>query len=137
MSQFSPVEEKKTLADFFTVPKDVYPVGRLDYDSEGLLILTNNKQINHRLLNPAFRHQREYWVQVDGAITEEAINQLSRGVTINVDGKIHKRNRLLHRFFNTNPTCHCVRHQSGLGNLYRHHGSKSFCRKAKTGRLEK
>ncbi len=103
MSQFSPVEEKKTLADFFTVPKDVYPVGRLDYDSEGLLILTNNKQINHRLLNPAFRHQREYWVQVDGAITEEAINQLSRGVTINVDGKIHKTQPAVASLFQHEP----------------------------------
>jgi len=64
-SQFSPVDGKKTLADFFDVPKDVYPVGRLDHDSEGLLILTNDKQLNHRLLHPSFQHEREYWVQVD------------------------------------------------------------------------
>lgn len=89
-SQFSPVEGKKTLADFFKVPTDVYPVGRLDYDSEGLLILTNDKQLNHRLLHPTFKHEREYWVQVDGAITQEAITQLSKGVTIAVDGKQHK-----------------------------------------------
>ena len=53
LSQFSSQEGKKTLADYFKVPKDVYPVGRLDYDSEGLLILTNDTQLNHRLLNPS------------------------------------------------------------------------------------
>ena len=79
-SQFSSVEGKPTLADFFDVPKDVYPVGRLDHDSEGLLILTNDKQLNHRLLHPSFQHEREYWVQVDGAITTEAIHQLQTGV---------------------------------------------------------
>lgn len=89
-SQFSPVDGKQTLADFFDVPKDVYPVGRLDHDSEGLLILTNDKQLNHRLLHPSFQHEREYWVQVDGAITGEAIQQLQNGVTISIDGKKHK-----------------------------------------------
>jgi len=89
-SQFSPVDVKKTLADFFDVPKDVYPVGRLDHDSEGLLILTNDKQLNHRLLHPSFQHEREYWVQVDGAITGVAIQQLQNGVTISIDGKKHQ-----------------------------------------------
>ena len=87
LSQFSKEGDKKTLADFFKVEKDVYPVGRLDYDSEGLLILTNDKQLNHRLLNPVFKHKKEYWVQVDGAITDDAIKQLKKGVAINVDGK--------------------------------------------------
>lgn len=89
-SQFSPVDGKKTLADFFDVPKDVYPVGRLDHDSEGFLILTNDKQLNHRLLHPSFQHEREYWVQVDGAITGVAIQQLQNGVTISIDGKKHQ-----------------------------------------------
>lgn len=88
-SQFSPVEGKQSLADFFDVPKDVYPVGRLDHDSEGLLILTNDKQLNHRLLHPSFQHEREYWVQVDGAITNAAIETLEIGVTISIDGKKH------------------------------------------------
>jgi 23S rRNA pseudouridine2457 synthase len=87
LSQFSPVEQKQTLADFFDVPPNVYPVGRLDYDSEGLLLLTNDTSLNHRLLDPKFAHAREYLVQVDGAITEEAIMQLRAGVTINIDGK--------------------------------------------------
>ena len=90
LSQFSAVEGKQTLADYFEVPKDVYPVGRLDYDSEGLLILTNDKQLNNRLLNPLFSHEREYWVQVDGAATQEAVDQLQKGVSINIDGKQYR-----------------------------------------------
>jgi 23S rRNA pseudouridine2457 synthase len=62
-------------------------VGRLDQDSEGLLILTNDAALNHRLLHPSFKHEREYWVQVDGAIDDSALQQLSAGVTIQVDGK--------------------------------------------------
>ncbi len=69
LSQFTSALNKKTLADYFSVPKNVYPVGRLDEDSEGLMILTNDKKLNHRLLNPAFEHEREYWVQVEGEIT--------------------------------------------------------------------
>jgi 23S rRNA pseudouridine2457 synthase len=87
VSQFTSTEGKQTLKDFFHVPLDVYPVGRLDYDSEGLLILTNDTALNHRLLNPQFAHEREYWVQVDGAIHQQALQQLQSGVTITVDGK--------------------------------------------------
>jgi len=90
LSQFSPVENKRTLADFFKVPRDVYPVGRLDHDSEGLLILTSDTSLNHRLLDPSFAHEREYLVQVDGNITQEAVNNLQRSVTIQVDGKPYK-----------------------------------------------
>lgn len=89
LSQFSAVDGKKTLADFFDVPKDVYPVGRLDFDSEGLLLLTNDSSLNHRLLDPRFAHEREYWVQVDGAITDAAIVTLQKTVAINVDGKVY------------------------------------------------
>src|SRR6187551_2573087 len=73
LSQFTSGEGKQTLKDFFDVPGDVYPVGRLDYDSEGLLILTNDKKLNYSLLNPAFEHTREYWVQVDGEISLKEI----------------------------------------------------------------
>jgi 23S rRNA pseudouridine2457 synthase len=90
MSQFSAIEGKQTLADFFEVPKDVYPVGRLDYDSEGMLLLTNDKSLNQKLLNPAFNHEREYWVQVEGEISEKALQQLARGVSISIDGKTHQ-----------------------------------------------
>src|SRR5688572_10426878 len=87
LSQFSASEGKLTLKDFFNVPPDVYPVGRLDYDSEGLLLLTNDTQLNQRLLHPQYRHEREYWVQVDGNINMVAINQLQSGLTITIDGK--------------------------------------------------
>ena len=90
LSQFTSTDEKLSLKDFFKVASDVYPVGRLDYDSEGLLILTNDQQLNHRLLNPAFAHEREYWVQVDGDIDQEAVDQLQSGVSINIDGKIYR-----------------------------------------------
>ncbi len=87
LSQFSSALGKKTLKEFFAVPGDVYPVGRLDYDSEGLLLLTNDKQLNHRLLNPLFHHEREYCVQVEGTIDANAIQLLKAGVVINVNGK--------------------------------------------------
>lgn len=90
LSGFTSENDQPNLSHFFHVPKDVYPVGRLDFDSEGLLILTNDKTVNHRLLHPLFQHEREYWVQVDGAITNEAIMQLQNGVEINVEGKIHR-----------------------------------------------
>jgi len=76
--------------NFFKVPEDVYPVGRLDYDSEGLLILTNDQRLNHRLLHPLFAHEREYWVQLEGDIDQSAINKLQEGIAINVDGKTYK-----------------------------------------------
>lgn len=90
MSQFSPEGDKETLANYLSdLPKDVYPVGRLDYDSEGLLLLTNDKTITHRLLDPKFDHQKTYWVQVEGDINTEALQQLELGVTIRVNGKTH------------------------------------------------
>lgn len=89
LSQFTSTEGKLCLKDILHVPTDVYPVGRLDYDSEGLLLITNDKSINQQLLNPIFAHQRTYWVQVDGAITPDALAQLSKGVSINVEGKMY------------------------------------------------
>jgi 23S rRNA pseudouridine2457 synthase len=89
LNQFRDELGRPTLASLYNFPKDVYPVGRLDIDSEGLLLLTNDKSINHRLLNPKFRHEKTYWVQVEGDITDEAIEKLKKGVTIKVDGKLH------------------------------------------------
>ncbi len=87
LSQFTSAEGKHCLKDFFTVEKDVYPVGRLDYDSEGLLILTNDTTLNYRLLHPRFVHEREYLAQVEGSVTEEAIQQLEKGVPVSSNGK--------------------------------------------------
>lgn len=90
LSQFSPEGNKPGLGELFKFPPDVYPVGRLDADSEGLLILTNDKKLNHQLLNPDFRHKRTYWVQVEGLISEEAIRKLEKGVTININKKDYR-----------------------------------------------
>ncbi len=74
LTQFS--GEGPTLASLGEFSKEVYPVGRLDKDSEGLLLLTDDKSLNHQLLNPRFAHQRTYYVQVEGIPTPEALSQL-------------------------------------------------------------
>lgn len=87
ISQFtSSHKKKKCLGELgFTFPKDVYPLGRLDENSEGLLILTNDKNLNYRLLKPEFEHKRVYLVQLQGIITSEALKELETGVTIALD----------------------------------------------------
>ena len=103
LTQFTSQTGKSTLADYFKVPGNVYPVGRLDYDSEGLLILTDDVKINHRLLHPLHQHEREYWVQVEGQVTKEAVADLCRGVSISIDGKLHKSQPVKAGIFNTDP----------------------------------
>lgn len=87
LSQFTDEGNKKGLGSIISLPKDCYPVGRLDADSEGLLLITNDKSVNNRLLNPKAQHKREYFVQVDGDITADAIDKLKKGVTIKVNGQ--------------------------------------------------
>lgn len=82
LSQFTDKEGRKTLKTLYNFPKDVYPVGRLDMDSEGLLLLTNDKKLVDFLLNPKNKHEREYYVQVEGIPTEEALEKLREGVII-------------------------------------------------------
>jgi 23S rRNA pseudouridine2457 synthase len=82
LSQFSSDQSpNRTLAEF-GFPPGVYPVGRLDADSEGLLILSDQPEWNARLLRPGQGHEREYWVQVEGVATPEKLQRLSRGVVI-------------------------------------------------------
>jgi 23S rRNA pseudouridine2457 synthase len=66
----------------FNFPKNVYPIGRLDADSEGLLLLSDEPAWNERLLHPRHAHEREYWVQVERIPTREALDKLERGVMI-------------------------------------------------------
>ena len=91
LSQFTrEAAHHRTLADLYDFPKHVYPVGRLDRDSEGLLLVTDDKSLNHRLLNPVNGHRRTYWVRVEGAIASPALTALRRGPTINLKGKRHE-----------------------------------------------
>jgi 23S rRNA pseudouridine2457 synthase len=69
----------RTLAEF-NFPKDVYPIGRLDADSEGLLLLSDEPELNERLLHPRHAHEREYWAQVERIPALEALKELARGV---------------------------------------------------------
>jgi 23S rRNA pseudouridine2457 synthase len=72
---------RRTLKDFISIT-GVYPVGRLDWDSEGLMLLTDRGQLQHRLSHPRFEHQRTYWTQVERIPDPDAIAQLEQGVTI-------------------------------------------------------
>ncbi len=85
LSQFTrEAPEHRVLGDLYAFPPEVYPVGRLDKDSEGLLLLTDDKKLNHLLLDPAHAHRRTYLVQVEGIPTSEALEQLRQGVAIKV-----------------------------------------------------
>jgi 23S rRNA pseudouridine2457 synthase len=103
LSQFTTTDNKLCLKDIIQVAKDVYPVGRLDYDSEGLLFLTNDTTINHQLLHPSFEHKRTYLVQVEGVISTEAIEQLAKGVSINVNGIKYNSQPALLSLLEANP----------------------------------
>jgi len=94
MSQFSPSGDKQTLADFIDQP-NFYPAGRLDYDSEGLLLLTNDGALQHRIAHPQHKLPKTYWVQVEGASSDDAIARLRNGVTLNDGLTLPAKVRLL------------------------------------------
>ena len=71
----------RTLAEF-GFPKKIYAIGRLDADSEGLLLLSDEPALNQQLLHPRHSHQREYWVQVEGIPTNAALAELEKGVVL-------------------------------------------------------
>ena len=82
LSQFTPDgSPNRTLAEF-GFPKDIYPLGRLDADSEGLLLLSDEPGLNTRLLDPKNAHTRCYWAQVEGIPTSAGLEKLSQGVSI-------------------------------------------------------
>ncbi|WGT62028.1 rRNA large subunit pseudouridine synthase E [Variovorax paradoxus] len=82
LSQFTPEGRWRGLKDFIDVP-GVYVAGRLDADSEGLLLLTDDGQLQARIADPRFKMEKTYWVQVEGVPTEEALAALRQGVQLN------------------------------------------------------
>lgn len=82
MSQFSPSDDKLTLAQFIDIP-GVYPAGRLDYDSEGLLLLTDDGALQHRIAHPLHKLPKTYWAQVEGEPNADAVARLQTGVALN------------------------------------------------------
>ena len=85
LCQFRDNDGRATLADYIDVP-DIYPAGRLDYDSEGLLLLTDDGKLQARITQPRSKTAKTYWVQVEGTPTEQQLQRLVRGVELK-DGK--------------------------------------------------
>jgi 23S rRNA pseudouridine2457 synthase len=94
MSQFSALDDKATLAQYIDIP-DVYPAGRLDYDSEGLLLLTGDGNLQHRISHPKHKLAKTYWVQVEGDPNSAAVEALRSGVLLNDGPTLPARVRLL------------------------------------------
>jgi 23S rRNA pseudouridine2457 synthase len=92
LSQFTQEQpEQITLANLsYSFPKDVYPVGRLDADSEGLLLLTNDKSLNQRLLNPSNHIRKTYYAQVEGSPNDHDLQPFRKGMTIQINGQPHQ-----------------------------------------------
>ncbi|WP_198264102.1 pseudouridine synthase [sulfur-oxidizing endosymbiont of Gigantopelta aegis] len=86
LCQFTDTDEqhassRENLSDYINIKK-VYPAGRLDRDSEGLLLLTDSGALQHQIAHPKHSKEKSYWVQVDGAIDEQALKQLCQGVRL-------------------------------------------------------
>jgi 23S rRNA pseudouridine2457 synthase len=85
MSQFRASGDKLTLSRYFDDPS-LRIAGRLDYDSEGLLLLSDDGQLVQKITNPRFKYKKTYWAQLEGALTDKALEQLREGVNLK-DGK--------------------------------------------------
>lgn len=81
LTQFTDMQGRPTLADFIQIP-NIYAAGRLDRDSEGLLLLTSDNKVKTRLTEPRFAHPRTYWVQIERIPDEAALNRLRHGLEL-------------------------------------------------------
>ncbi len=86
LTKFTDAEQRPTLADYVSIP-DIYAAGRLDRDSEGLLLLTDDGALSHRLTDPRFAHPRTYWAQVERVPDAAALERLRAGVDLHDKGK--------------------------------------------------
>lgn len=117
ISQFTPDGSSNRTLTEFGFPKKVYPIGRLDADSEGLLLLSDEAALNQQLLNPRRAHPREYWVQVERVPSAQTLQDLSAGVLLEGRRTLPARARILEpqpeiapreppiRYRKTVPTC--------------------------------
>jgi 23S rRNA pseudouridine2457 synthase len=117
LSQFTREAGHLSLRDYGPFPKGVYPVGRLDADSEGLVLLTDDNRVKHRLATPASGHEKTYLAQVERVPTAESLEMLARGVLVHGARTRSAKVRLLHsepalpprsvpiRFRKNVPTC--------------------------------
>jgi len=81
LCQFTEDNGRRNLSEYINTPK-YYPAGRLDFDSEGLLLLTNDGNLQHYISHPSYKLPKTYWVQVEGAVNLDAIKQLQQGITL-------------------------------------------------------
>jgi 23S rRNA pseudouridine2457 synthase len=112
--KFRPEPGRRTLADYIDVP-DVYPAGRLDTDSEGLLLLTDDGALQARIAEPKHKLPKVYWAQVEGVPTDDALRQLREGVDLG-------------------PGCGRARRRSASARRSRPRGWSLRCAKAATAR---
>jgi 23S rRNA pseudouridine2457 synthase len=129
LCQFSPQDGKATLADHLTIPK-IYPAGRLDYDSEGLMLLTDDGKLQHAIAHPDHKAGKTYLVQVEGIPDEAAMAKLQAPLDLGD--------------FTTQPCKACASpSRNGCGRAIRRSASApasppagwpSRCRKARTAR---